>query len=193
MNLRHTKGIRRGAQAAAVASAMVFALSACGSGGGGEGDGEDKKSASTKESEEEGAPSEVDTDKVIGEIKGADGVVVRVHSAVRDEGGFVTVNATLSNEGDKPLPSNRWRSTETVMKSKSSISGATLVDPVGKKRYMILRDTDGECLCTTGLTSIKPEESRPIYAQFPAPPAKTKKVDFQLPGMSPARVDLSEG
>lgn len=192
MNLRHPVGIRRGARAAAVASAMLLSLSACGGGGDdGEADGDDKKSESTKSSDTAEGPKEVDTDKVIGELKDADGIVIRVHSAARDDGGFVTVSATLKNEGKKTLLANKWRSNETSMKSKSSISGATMVDPVGKKRYMILRDTDGECLCTTGLTNIKPDESRPIYAQFPSPPKDVKKVDFQLPGMAPASVTLS--
>lgn len=177
----------------AVVFATALALSACGGGDDGSDSDDSKKPDNSKSSDSAAAPSEVDTDKVIAEIKGANDVVIRVHSAVRDEGGFVTVSATLTNEGDKPFLSNRWHSSETSLKSKSSVSGATLVDPVGKKRYMILRDTDGECLCTTGLSNIKADESRPVYAQFPSPPESVKKVDFQLPGMTPARLDLSEG
>lgn len=165
------------------------------SGGGGEveeGSGEAKESGKNSSSSTR-VENYVDTDTIVGELRGADDIVVRVHSAEREAGGFVTVSGTLVNEGDRPLIANRWRSEENSVKSKSSISGATLVDVEGKKRYLILRDTDGECLCTTGLTNIQPDEERPIYAQFPAPPSNVAQVEFQLPGMTPATVELSEG
>ena len=54
-----------------------------------------------------------------------------------------------------------------------------------------LRDTDGLCLCTTGLSGIKPNESRPVFAQFPAPPKDVKEVDFQIPTMPSVSIELS--
>ncbi|AZQ73259.1 MULTISPECIES: hypothetical protein [Streptomyces] len=127
----------------------------------------------------------------LGEIKGPDGVVVTLTSAVRDKGGFVTVGGTVANRGSKPYTPLTWRSKETEMKSQSSVSGASLIDSAGKKRYLVLRDTDGECLCTTGLVNIRPGESRPVFAQFPAPPASVTDVDFQLPAMPSVRIRIS--
>ncbi len=127
----------------------------------------------------------------IGEIRGPDGITVLLHSAAREKGGFVTVNGTVANRGSKPYTSLTWRSKETEMKSQSSVSGASLVDQAGKKRYLVLRDTDGECLCTTGLVNIRPGESRTIFAQFPAPPDDVKAVDFQLPTMPSVRIPIS--
>ncbi|WP_236073003.1 hypothetical protein [Streptomyces tardus] len=135
----------------------------------------------------------MDTDKLLGELKGPNGVVVSVHSALRDEGGFVTIQATLNNKSDEAFDPVRLKSQEASIKSKSDISGATLVDTQGKKRYMILRDTDGQCLCTTDIPLTKAGDSRPIFAQFPAPPKEVKKVQFQLPTMSPVGLELSEG
>lgn len=182
----------------AVSAALAFALVACGGGS-----DEDSESGNNKNSSENGdkkgnddgaAPAEdVDTSKVIGELKGSNDMSIKLHSAVRDQGGFITVTGTLTNNGSKTFSYNLWSSSETSLKSKSSISGATLVDPKSKKRYMILRDTDGECLCTTGLTGIKAKESRAVHAQFPAPPKDVKNVQFQLPSMSPATIKISEG
>ncbi|MBH1935559.1 hypothetical protein I5Q34_14985 [Streptomyces sp. AV19] len=127
----------------------------------------------------------------LGELKGPDDVVVTISSAVRDGGGFVTVQGSVTNRGKAVFDALEWRSKETGLKSRSAISGASLVDDRSKKRYLVLRDTDGECLCTTGLTNIKPGESRPLFAQFPAPPSEITAVDFQLPTMPTVRIRLS--
>lgn len=196
MSLLHTSGVRRGFRATAVASALVFALSACGGGGGDDSGSDDsKKPEGGNSSSEDSAatPGEVDTDKVIGKLKGPNGIEIAVHSAVRDQGGFVSVNGTVSNKGERTFRALEWQSGETGIKSKSSIAGATLIDTAGKKRYLVLRDTDGQCLCSTGLTGIKSGESRPVFAQFPAPPKNVQNVEFHVPSMSPAKLKLSEG
>lgn len=177
-----------------VAAVIAFTLVACG-GGGDDSDSDDsKKSGDDKSQSSQGGQSDdVDTDKTVGELKGPNGVVVSVHSAVRDSGGFVTIRATLENKGKQDFDPVRLKSEETAIKSKSDISGATLVDKKSKKRYMILRDTDGQCLCTTSIPLTKPGDTRPIFAQFPAPPKDSKEAEFQLPTMSPVTLELSEG
>ncbi|MCZ7416784.1 hypothetical protein [Streptomyces sp. WMMC897] len=196
MTIRHAMQRRLRLSATAVMGVGLAAvLTACG--GGGDDDtameGKNENSASSERKNEQTPAESVDTEKVIGKLAGTDDILIELHSASRDAGGFVTVHGTLTNTGDKTFSYNRWSSTENSLRSKSSISGATLVDPVGKKRYMILRDTDGECLCTTGLTNIKSGETRPVYAQFPAPPAVVTKVEFHLPTMTPAIIELTEG
>ena len=85
-----------------------------------------------------------------------------------------------------------WRGDEAdLQRGGDSLAGATLVDPQGKKRYYILRDTDGRCLCTTALSSIGPGQTIPIFMQFPAPPATTTQVDFQLPTLPTASITIS--
>jgi hypothetical protein len=194
MSMRHTTKARRGAAAAALAAALALAVAGCGNGDGGDGkkpdDGSPQKSSTAKD-EDDGQEPAADSSKTIGEIKGPGGIVVTLHSAVRDSGGFVTVNGTVTNHGSQMFNAVDWRSKETEMKSRSSVSGATLVDEKGKKRYLVLRDTDGECLCTTGLSGIKPDESRPLFAQFPAPPKSVTEVDFQIPTMPSVGVKLS--
>ncbi|GAB3967160.1 hypothetical protein [Streptomyces sparsus] len=190
----HERGDGKVAVAVLAVVVSSLALFGCSSNG----EGEEVKGNKPSEGRSSGdeatnsPPSEVDTDSVIGELRG-DGFVVSVHSATRDGGGFVTVQATLKNEGEKTMTSNKWGSPETALKSKSSISGATLIDRQGKKRYMVLRDTDGECLCTTNLVRIKPNEERAIYAQFPAPPNDVTEVDLLIPTLSPASIEISEG
>lgn len=191
MKLWQARNVRIGASAVV----LSFSLVACGGGSDEEKpeSGGDKKPSSAEDNKGDASSGEVDTDKVIGTLKAPDDVVVTVHSAVRDPGGFVTVQATLKNNGTKTVYPNRWMSQETAVKSKSSISGATLIDKASKKRYMVLRDTDGQCLCTTSIPGTKKGESRPLFAQFPSPPGDIKDVEFQIPTMTPATIKLSEG
>ncbi|MEU8550770.1 hypothetical protein [Streptomyces roseoverticillatus] len=197
MRMRHTTKARRGAAAAVLAAVMALTAAGCGDdsgGGGGKTDGAGAR-ASGKASAQRGEAKDRHQDQApsdaIGEMKGPDGIALAITSVVRDEGGFVTVNGTLTNRGSRPFNAIHWLSKETEMKSRSSVSGASLVDASGKKRYLVLRDTDGECLCSTGLTNIKPSESRPVFAQFPAPPADVTEVDFQLPTMPSVHVKIS--
>ncbi|MFH8349222.1 hypothetical protein [Streptomyces sp. NPDC018045] len=189
---RPSKATRRVA-AAAIAAGLALVVGGCGGdeGGGSGAAGKPSARGSAPEGTGRGTPA-ADSRKVIGEVKGPDGVVVTLHSAVRDSGGFVTVSGTVTNHGTKIFNAIDWRSNETGMRSRSSVSGAALVDKAGKKRYLVLRDTEGECLCTTGLSGLKPGASRPVFAQFPAPPAKVTEVDFQLPTMPPATVPISD-
>lgn len=192
MSIRHTTKARRGAAATALAAALALAVAGCGNGDGGKkpDDAADRTSTAGKDNGDEQEPA-ADSSKTIGEMKGPGGVVVTLHSAVRDDGGFVTVNATVTNRGSRLFNAIDWRSKETEVKSLSSVSGASLVDEKGKKRYLVLRDTDGQCLCTTGLSGIKPNESRPLFAQFPAPPKSVKEIDFQIPTMPSVSITLS--
>ncbi|MEU0846055.1 hypothetical protein ABZ370_42330 [Streptomyces sp. NPDC005962] len=197
MSIRHTTKARRGAAAAALAAALALAVAGCGSGddggGGGKGDGSPQKSTEAKTDDGQGETEPAaDSKKVIGEMKGPKNIVVTLHSAERDSGGFVTVSGTVTNRGSLLFNPVDWRSSEVELaKSRSSVSGATLVDAKGKKRYLVLRDTDGQCLCTTGLSGIKQNESRPFFAQFPAPPKSVTEVDFQLPTMPSVSIKLS--
>ncbi|MFH8406906.1 hypothetical protein ACH4FX_19210 [Streptomyces sp. NPDC018019] len=177
--------------AAAIAAGLALVVSGCGGDDGGGTAGGGPPTRATAPTHGRGTPA-ADARQVIGEVKGPDGVVVTLHSAIRDSGGFVTVSGTVTNKGTKIFNAINWRSNETGMRSRSSVSGATLVDKAGKKRYLVLRDTEGECLCTTGLSGLKPGASRPVFAQFPAPPAKVTEVDFQLPTMPPATITISD-
>ncbi|MEJ8650306.1 hypothetical protein WKI65_19930 [Streptomyces sp. MS1.AVA.3] len=193
MSIRRTTKAARGAVAMASAVGLALVVAGCGGGEGGAKatDGKPPARSTAPKDSGPGSPA-ADSDKVIGEMKGPDGVVVTLHSVVRDSGGFVTVNGTVSNRGSRAFNAIDWRSNETDLRSRSSISGATLVDKAGKKRYLVLRDTNGECLCTTGLSGLMPGASRPVFAQFPAPPAKVTEVDFQLPTLPPASVQITD-
>ncbi|MER5761743.1 hypothetical protein [Streptomyces sp. NPDC002082] len=118
-------------------------------------------------------------------------MVLEINSAVRGQDGYVTVNGQIKNTGSSIFAGISPLRGEEKTASPASVAGATLVDSVGKKRYLVLRDTEGRCACTTGLTLIKGGESVPFFAQFPAPPASTNEVVFGLPTFAAATIKLS--
>ncbi|QWA23974.1 hypothetical protein KJK32_29525 [Streptomyces sp. JCM17656] len=175
-----------------VAAGLALGAAGCGSGG-----GEDKKpetSASATKSGRGSDPSAQEgTDELLAELKGEDGLILRITSAQRDAGGFVTVSGELKNDGDEAARvSARTSGDETeIIRHGTSLGGATLVDSASKKRYYVLRDTDGRPLTTTGMPRIKPGDSIPVFMQFPAPPNSTNEVSFQLPTFASATITIS--
>jgi hypothetical protein len=190
------KGHGRRATAVTACAAAAFALAGCGGGGGDNKAGGGTPSATGTASAQDPAgdtPSATPT-PVLAQIKGEPSMVVTISLAVRDQDGFVTVEGDITNDGTSVFDAVAWRGQEVALsKSGASVAGAYLVDEAGKKRYYVLRDTDGRCLCTMGLVGIQPQETRPFFAQFPAPPAATTQVEFELPTMPPAKITLSEG
>jgi hypothetical protein len=190
---------RRAALVVVITVSIALALAGCGgSGGGKKSNGKSSTTSSaTNDANGSGQASSSptpDATQTLAQIKGEKSVTVVITDATRDAGGFVTVKGSITNNGTSAFNAVNWRGSElAVAKSGASVAGAMLVDLAGKKRYYVLRDTDGVCLCTTKLIGIKPGETRPFFAQFPAPPASTTQVQFQLPTMPPANIEISEG
>ncbi|MEU3406195.1 hypothetical protein ABZ766_19955 [Streptomyces sp. NPDC006670] len=129
--------------------------------------------------------------QVIATAKGPASITLEINSAVRDAGNYVTVSGQIKNAGTEAfVETAAWRGDERSA-SAASVAGATLVDKAGKKRYYVLRDTEGRCSCTVGITRIGPGESVPFFAQFPAPPVGTSEVDFGIPTFATATIKIS--
>ncbi|NEB74404.1 hypothetical protein G3I40_04035 [Streptomyces sp. SID14478] len=198
MNLRRTTTPRRALTAAAITTGLVLAVAGCG--GGDDGKDEPKSSssqatASADKNDGGQAPqSSPPADKALAEVKGENGISLTVTSAVRDSGGFVTVQGTVTNGTGKSWVPVDWRGDEReLMANGGSIAGANLVDQAGKKKYLILRDTEGRCLCTRFTGGVRNGQTSDWYAQFPAPPEGTTKVSFQVGAMPPAPIEITEG
>ncbi|MER7477013.1 hypothetical protein ABTX60_05035 [Streptomyces sp. NPDC126510] len=190
MSIRFTTKVRRGAVALTVAAGMAVA----GCGGGGGDDEKPKPSASSsKASGSKPSAQEGQDSKPLAEVKGPSGLLLQINSVERDSGGFVTVNGNLKNDGSEivTIPAELSGNETEIINNGRSFGGATLVDSKGKKRYYVLRDTDGRPLTTTGFSALKAGESMAVFLQFPAPPASTTEVTFQLPLFPSALVKIS--
>ncbi|MGA5035831.1 hypothetical protein ACPCA8_02090 [Streptomyces capoamus] len=192
MSMRFTAKARRGMVALAVAAGLAVAVVGCGGGG-----GDDKKpEATASASKSHGSQpntQEGQSEEPLAELKGQDGLLLQVASAQRDTGGFVTVNGNLKNDGAQSvvIPSALRGDETEIVQHGTSLGGATLVDGKGKKRYYVLRDTDGRPLTTTGLATIQPGQTIPVFMQFPSPPPNVTEVTLQLPTFSSAPIKIS--
>ncbi|MEU9911623.1 hypothetical protein [Streptomyces sp. NPDC051001] len=191
MSIRITTKARRGMVALTVAAGLAVGVAGCGGGG----DDDKKPEASASASKDTGSdPSAQEgTDEPLAELKGEDGLILEITSAQRDSGGFVTVSGEMKNDGaEAARVSVRTSGDETeIIRHGTSLGGATLVDSASKKRYYVLRDTDGRPLTTTGMPRIKAGDSIPVFMQFPAPPTDTGEVTFQLPTFAAATITIS--
>ncbi|MCC5480674.1 hypothetical protein ACFV2N_27130 [Streptomyces sp. NPDC059680] len=192
MSIRFTAKARRGMVALTVVAGLAVGVAGCGGGA-----GDDKKPHSSASASQGGnsGPSaqEGQSDQPLAELKGSDGLLLQITSVQRDSGGFVTVNGTMKNDGagDLLIPSALSGNETEITKNGPSLGGATLVDSKGKKRYYVLRDTEGRPLTTTGLGTLKAGQSLPVFMQFPSPPTGTTEVTLQLPTLSSATIKIS--
>ncbi|MZF88725.1 hypothetical protein [Streptomyces sp. SID5643] len=192
MSMRFTERARRRVVALTMAGGLALGAVGCGGGGG------DDKKPETSASASKGrgsAPSaqEGKSEAPMTELKGKDGLLLQITSAQRDAGGFLTVDGQFKNDGSGSLviPSALRGDETEILKHGTSLGGATLVDSKGKKRYYVLRDTDGRPLTTTGLTTIESGQTIPVFIQFPAPPASATDVTLQVPTFSSGTIKIS--
>ncbi|MER7533256.1 hypothetical protein ABTX77_00525 [Streptomyces sp. NPDC097704] len=190
MNVRYA---RKGLASLAVASAALLVV-----GCGADEDPKADKPTAAAPSSQKGVPTEStqaaeQPTETLAVIKGQKGLELTISSSERDAGGFLTIKGQLRNTSDSGtiIPSRLSGDETEVVKHGNSLGGATLVDSVGKKRYYVLRDTDGRPLTTSGLANLAAGRSIPVFLQFPAPPASTTEVSFQLPTFEPATLKLS--
>ncbi|RFU86250.1 hypothetical protein DY218_13220 [Streptomyces triticagri] len=197
MSKRHTMKARRALTAVAITTGLVLTVAGCGGGDDGgdkENTGKESSAPANDKDGDKGKESEEPVeDEVLAEVKGGDNITLTINTAVRDDGGFLTVTGKVKNGSGKFWNPAQWRGDEKeLVANAASMAGANVVDKAGKKRYLILRDTDGRCLCTKFTGGFQNDAEKTFYAQFPAPPESATKVDFQVSDMPPATIEISE-
>ncbi|SCK14247.1 hypothetical protein H181DRAFT_00915 [Streptomyces sp. WMMB 714] len=190
MIFQHSRKSRPRMAVAALATGLLLMTAGCSGDDGGKSDADSSTAPGQKEDKPDGQNG-----GVIAEVKGGESITLTIDSAKREEGGFVTVTGKVTNGGSGIFSAPGWAGDESELslKNDSSMAGAKLVDKKGKKRYYILRDTEGRCLCTRFTKGVKSGDTMTWYAQFPSPPENTAKVDFQIADMPPASIEISEG
>ncbi|MEU1099970.1 hypothetical protein ABZ408_03150 [Streptomyces tibetensis] len=191
MSMRFTERARR--RMVALTMAAGLALGAVGCGGGGDDEKPDTSASASKDRGSAPSAQEGKSEAPVAELKGRDGLLLQITSAQRDAGGFLTVNGQFKNDGSGSvtIPAELRGDETEILKHGTSLGGATLVDSKGKKRYYVLRDTDGRPLTTTGLTTIESGQTIPVFIQFPAPPASATDVTLQVPTFSSGTIKIS--
>jgi len=110
------------------------------------------------------------------------GTRVEVQELKRSSGGTVTLKFTVINDSNAEISSNYLF---IGPGEANTVGGVTLVDPVSKKKYLVIRDTEGHCMCSVDIANFKAKTSTNLWAKFPAPPADVKKVSVIIPHVIP--------
>ena len=109
------------------------------------------------------------------------GTRVEITKLKRNSGDTVTLSYVLVNDSDANL------STTDLLKSAeyNSSDGVTLIDAAGKKKYLVIRDSDKKCLCSSGLDGVPSKSRINLWAKFPAPPEDVKVISIAIPHFQP--------
>ena len=70
-------------------------------------------------------------------------------------------------------------------KDHSSVSGVHILDGANKKKHFVVRDAEGNCVCSRKLGEIAAQGRMTVWARFPAPPEGTQKVSIVIPRFIP--------
>ena len=114
-------------------------------------------------------------------------VKVEVTELKRTSGDTLTLKFTMINDSSEAMSfgydfgeSGKYGTIDV-----SSIGGVNLVDAAGKKKYLVLRDSAGLCVCSRGLKDVEPGTRANLYAKFPAPPEGVEKITVEVPHFIP--------
>ncbi len=109
------------------------------------------------------------------------GLRVDVTQLKRDSGGTVTLKFTLVNDSDTEIGMTNYMTASDY----NTVSGVHLIDPVGKKKYFVVRDTEKTCVCSRSIGTVEAKTSANYWAKFPAPPETVEKISVVIPHFGP--------
>jgi len=114
------------------------------------------------------------------------GVKVVVQELKRTSGGTVAMKFTITNGSDKAVGGGYdYGDKDHEIIDHGSVGGVQLVDEAGKKKYFVVRDTGGKCVCSQGIKEVQPGQSENFWARFPAPPDTVQKITVIVPHFQP--------
>lgn len=113
------------------------------------------------------------------------GIRVEVVELKRASGNTVNLKFAMINDSDKDLGFSYDYGEGGKTGDFGSVAGAHLIDAEGQKKYFVVRDTEGACLCSRGLSDIKPKTRANLWAKFPAPPDEVQKITVVIPHFTP--------
>jgi hypothetical protein len=104
----------------------------------------------------------------------------------RGSGGTVTLKMAFVNDSDKAIGFGyNFGDPDHQIRDHGSIGAVQLVDPVGKKKYFVARDSEGKCVCSTNIPDVAPHSRLSLWAKFPAPPDDVQKISIVIPHFQP--------
>lgn len=109
---------------------------------------------------------------------------VEVTELKRLSGGTVSLRFTMINDSDEIAFHDAYGEAGHS-KDFGSIGGVALVDAVGKKKYLVVRDSDGACLCSRDIPNLAKASRLNLWAKLPAPPEDVRIISISVPHFAP--------
>jgi hypothetical protein len=111
------------------------------------------------------------------------GISIVIQDLKRDESNSVTLRFQVINETTKSFdPGCKWR--EASNRACEEIGGVHLIDNANKKKYLVVRDSTGKCVCSV-VRQVRAGARSNLWAKFAAPPANVEKVTVVIPDFQP--------
>ena len=118
-----------------------------------------------------------------GDIAGAR---VEVTELKRGSGGTLTLKFVMLNEGSDPISfSYNFGDAQMSTIDYNTVGGVHLIDAANKKKYLVVRDSDNNCVCSRGLADIPAGGKVSLWAKFPAPPEDVQAISVMIPHFIP--------
>jgi hypothetical protein len=113
------------------------------------------------------------------------GTKLVLNSLARGSGDTVTLRFTVVNNSDQSLSMYATFHGSGYNGSGYDVSGVNLIDPVAKKKYFPLADTDMICVCSQSVDNIAAKTQTALWVKFPAPPPSVSKITVAVPHFIP--------
>lgn len=110
---------------------------------------------------------------------------IEVTDARRTVSNSLQVRMVLTNRGTAPMQITNEFSDSTDAKENGKISAVYVIDPNGRRKLAVLRESTGQTLCSKIDPAIQPGEKRQVNAQFAAPPDTTSAFELFFPKAQP--------
>ena len=112
------------------------------------------------------------------------GTKLVLNSLARGSGDTVTLRFTVVNNSDQGLAMYSMFHGNGYAGA-YDVSGVNLIDPVAKKKYFPLADTDMVCVCSQSVDNIATKTQTALWVKFPAPPPSVSKITVAVPHFIP--------
>jgi len=110
------------------------------------------------------------------------GISIVIQDLKRDEANSVTLRFHLVNDTGKPFnPGCKFRESNRACEE---VGGVHLIDNFNKKKYLVVRDNSGKCVCAT-IREVRPGSRANLWAKLAAPPENVEKVTVVVPEFQP--------
>jgi hypothetical protein len=113
------------------------------------------------------------------------GVRAEVTELKRGSGGTLTLKFTIVNDSSRAFAhSDVGIGMGGLIDAPYTIGGVHLIDPVGKKKYFVAKDSAGACVCSS-FGIVAGGQGANHWAKFSAPPDDVERLSVVIPSFAP--------